>query len=163
VGGIINRLEPVYLSPNFILLLTNGTVADREEPESSAAIKWLFFRCVLARRFSATVLGGDSIREEGATLGYTTIPSNIVLKPLVEKLSIRKGWIPIPELERSLKKLSALILIAHELSNADAGYGNATLLRLLNEEPGRVLVRMANKNQVYPKRLLSYLDAWNDG
>jgi hypothetical protein len=162
VYQILNRLEPVYLSPNFILLLTNGTVADRDEPESSAAIKWLFFRCVLARRFSATVLSGDSVRE-GVMLGYTTIPSNIVLKPLVEKLDTRKGWVPIPELATTLKKLSALILTARELSNADAGYGNAMLLRLLNEEPGRVLVRMTNRNQAYPKRLLSYLDTWNDG
>ncbi|MGQ9719410.1 MAG: hypothetical protein ACUVWK_06215 [Nitrososphaerales archaeon] len=163
VYKILHRVEPIYLSPNFILLLTAGTVAERDEPESSAAIKWLFLRCVLARLFSATVLGGDSIKEEGATLGYTTLPSNIVLKPLVEKLNIRKGWIPIPSLERVLKKLSALILTARELSKADAGFGNATLLRLLDEEPGRVLVRMTNKNQAYPKRLFSYLDAWSDG
>ncbi|MEM0287280.1 MAG: hypothetical protein QXG05_03790 [Nitrososphaerota archaeon] len=159
---ILNQVEPIYLSPNFILFLTSGTVAERDEPESSAEIKWLFFRCVLARLFSATVLGGDSIREEGATLGYTTLPSNIVLRSLEEKLG-RKGWIPIPNLEKSLKKLSALILVERELSKADAGYGNATLLRLLDEEPGRVLVRMTSRNQAYPKRLLSYLDAWNGG
>jgi hypothetical protein len=163
VRRTLNRLEPVYLSPNFILLLTSGTVADRDEPGSSVAIKWLFFRCVLARLFCATVVSGDSMREGGATLGYTVVPSNIVLGPLVGKLGARKGWIPIPQLEGALKKLSALILTARELSNADAGYGSATLLRLLGEEPGRVLIRMTNRSQVYPKRLISYLDAWNHG
>jgi len=162
VYKILIRLEPFYLSPNFVLLLTNGTVADRDEPESSVAIKWTFFRCILARLFSATVLGGDSIREEGATLGYTTVPSNIVLKPLTKKLNSAGGWIPIPNLERALKKLSALILAARELSNADAGYGKSTLLHLLDEEPGRILVRMTNRNRAYPKRFISYLDAWND-
>ena len=163
VYEILNRLEPIYLSPNFILLLTTGTVENQDEPESSAAIKWLFFRCVLARLFSATVLADDSIREEGATLGYTTFPLNITLRSLGKKLGVQKGWISIPNLERALKKLSALILVSHELSNEQADYGNATLLRLLDEEPGRVLVRVTNKNQAYPKKVISYLDAWNDG
>ena len=159
----INPMEPIYLSPNFILLLTNGTVADRDEPESSAAVKWLFLRCLLAWLFNATVLGGDLVREEEAMLGYTTIPSNIVLKPLASKFNTKKGWIIIPELENSLKKLSALILVARELLNSDAGYGNTTLLRLLNEEPGRVLIRATSRKQANPKKILSYLDIWEDG
>jgi len=162
VYEILNRLEPVYLSPNFILLLTTGTVKDQNEPESSAAIKWLFFRCMLARLFSATVLEGELIKEEDATLGYTIFPSNIVLKSLGEKVGVRKGWIPIPHIERALKKLSALILVSHELSREQADYGSATLLRLLDEEPGRVLVRVMNKKQAYPKKVISYLDAWSD-
>jgi len=164
VLAILNRVEPVYLSPNFIMLFTSGTVADREEPESSTAIKWTFFRCILARLFSATVIsGGSSIAEERITLGYTTVPSNAILTTLAERLNSRRGWIPIPELERATKKLSALFLIVRELSSADADYGNSTLLRLLDEEPGRILVRMTSnrKRQVSPKRLIGLLDTWN--
>lgn len=161
----LNQLEPIYLSPNFILLITPGTVANREEPESSTAIKWTFFRCVLARLFSATVLSGDtSIVEDRATLGYTVVPSNVILKTLAKKLNARKGWIPISELDRAMIKLSALILIARELSSEKADYGKATLLRLLDEEPGRVLVRIISnmRRQAFPQRLITYLDAWNN-
>jgi hypothetical protein len=157
---IINRMSPIYISPNFILVLASGTVADRDENQSSAAIKWAFFRCVLARLFYATVLSADAIRMEDM-LGYTTLPSSIILRPLTEKLGARDMWIPIPKLEMALRRLSALILIGRELSSADASYGNATLLRLLIEEPGRVLMRMTNKNPAYPKKLVSYLDAWS--
>jgi len=166
VYAILNRLEPIYLSPNFILLLTTGTVADRDEPESSRAIKWTFFRCILARIFSATVLASDSPAVDGrTTLGYTTVPSNIILSILAKKLNARKGWIPISELERAMIRLGALILTARELSSWEADYGNATLLRLLDEEPGRILVRLTSnrRNQAYPKRLIVYLDAWNYG
>lgn len=160
VYQILNRFEPVYLSPNFLLFLTRDTVADSKEPESSAAIKWLFVRLLLARRFLATVLTDDSVRQEGAMLGYTMVPANIVLKSLDQKIG-RKGWVPIPELDMALKRLAALFLIARELSNADASYGNATLLRLLKEEPGRVLVRITNGNKSYPRKVLPYLEILN--
>ena len=47
------------------------------------------------------------------------------------KLTAKKGWIDIPDLEQATKKLSALVLIAHELSNSKADYGKSTLLHLL--------------------------------
>jgi hypothetical protein len=163
VRQYINRVEPVYLSPNFIVLITNSTVANRDEPESSAAIKWLFFKLLLARLFLATVRDDESVKERGSILGYVRIPTNLVLKPLAEKFNTRQGWIPISELEMSLRRLAALILTARELSNEKADYGNSTLLRLLNEEPGRVLVRLTNRTKVRPNRLLYYLDTWYSG
>ena len=162
----LNQMDPVYLSPNYVVLLIGRTPIDKDEPESSAAIKWTFFQCVLARLFSATVLPADSFNVmEDATLGYTKVPSHIVLKTLAEKLNARKGWIPIPELERTMTKLSGLILTSQQLFDAKADYGNSTLLRLLHEESGRVLVRMNRKGgvQAYPRRLISFLDAWNTG
>jgi len=160
----LNRLEPVYISPNFILVLTRGTVAEKGEPESSAEVKWTLFRSLLARMFSATVVSKNFIAAETASLGYTPISSNIILKPMAEKLNARKGWITIPELEGSIRRLSSLVLIARELSNAGADYGRATLLRLLNEEPGRVLYRMTSKSgQKIPKKLIDLLDVWYYG
>lgn len=54
-------------------------------------------------------------------------------------------------------------MIARELSSANADYGNSTLLRLLDEEPGRILVRMTSnrKRRVSSKRLIGLLDIWN--
>ena len=34
----LSQIEPIYISPNFILILTRGTVAEKDEPESSAEI-----------------------------------------------------------------------------------------------------------------------------
>jgi hypothetical protein len=164
IFAVLNQFESIYLSPNFIILLTSGTVANKEEPESSAAIKWTFFRCILARLFSAAVNAVDtSIAEEQVALGYTVVPSNVVLKTLAERLNARKGWISISELERAMIKLSAIILASQELSSEKADYGNSTLLRLLDEEPGRVLIRMISnmRRQVFPKKLITYLDIWN--
>jgi hypothetical protein len=59
-----------------------------------------------------------------------------------------------------MKRLAALILVARELTNLQAGYGNATLLSVLNEEPGRIVARAMDKNQVLPKRLIRLLDTW---
>src|SRR3989337_2837962 len=152
----LNQLEPIYLSPNFILILTRGTVAEKEEPESSAEIKWTLFRSLLARLFCATVVPENFKISEKASLGYTTISSSLNLKIMAEKLNARKGWIDIPDLERSIRKLSALLLIAHELSNVKADYGRSTLLRLLKEEPGRVLYRFTSKSAEAPiKKLIN--------
>lgn len=161
IYSFLNQLEPIYLSPNFILILTRGTVAEKEEPESSVEIKWTLFRSLLARLFWATVIPENSKISEKASLGYTPISSSLNLKPMAEKLNARKGWIAIPELERSIRKLSALLLIARSLSNANADYGRATLLRLLKEEPGRVLHRFTSKgNEVSSKKLIALLDVW---
>jgi len=52
-------------------------------------------------------------------------------------------------------------LIARELSNSGADYGKATLLRLLKEEPGRVLNRITLKSGGTPnKKLINSLNAW---
>jgi hypothetical protein len=157
----LNQLEPIYLSPNFILILTRGTVAEKEEPESSAEIKWTLFRSLLARLFCATVIPENFKISEKASLGYTPISSSLNLKTMAEKLNARKGWIDIPDLERSIRKLSALLLIAHELSNVKADYGRSTLLRLLKEEPGRVLYRLTSKSAEAPlKKLINLLNIW---
>ena len=157
----LNQLEPIYLSPNFILILTRGTMAEKEEPESSAEIKWTLFRSLLARLFCATVVPENFKFSEKASLGYTPISSCLNLKIMAEKLNARKGWIDIPDLERSIRKLSALLLIAHELSNVKADYGRCTLLRLLKEEPGRVLYRLTSKNAEAPlKKLINLLNIW---
>jgi hypothetical protein len=155
------QLEPIYLSPNFILILLSGTVAEKEETESSAEIKWTLFRSLLARLFCATVVPENFKISEKASLGYTPISSSLNLKSMAEKLNARKGWIDIPDLERSIRKLSALLLIAHELSNAKADYGRSTLLRLLKEEPGRVLYRFTSKSAEAPiKKLINLLNIW---
>jgi hypothetical protein len=164
VLATLNQLEPIYLSPNFILVLTRGTVAEKNEPGSSAAIKWTLFRCLLARLFTATVIPEEFTVAEKVSLGYTPLPSDIILRTMEEKLNARKGWITIPELERSIRRLSALVLIARELSYGKADYGRATLLRLLKEEPGRVLHRMTSKTgQIWPKKLIDLLDTWYYG
>ena len=144
----LNQLEPIYLSPNFILILTRGTVAEKEESESSAEIKWTLFRCLLAKLFCATVVPENFKISEKAILGYTPISSSLNLKTMAEKLNARKGWIDIPDLDRSIRKLSALLLIAYELSNVKADYGRSTLLRLLKEEPGRGAVSTYVKKHI---------------
>jgi hypothetical protein len=161
---LLNQLQPIYISPNFILVVTGGTVADKDEPESSAAIKWSLFQCLLARLFSATVVPEDFYIVKKMSLGYTPIPPNVVLKPLSTKLEAKGGWITIPNLEYSIRRLSALILVARELSKKKADYGKATLLRLLGEEPGRVLHRMTSKSdQKLPTKLIYLLDIWYYG
>jgi hypothetical protein len=104
----------------------------------------------------------ETFRNSGRiNLGYTTVPTNLNLRPLAEKLNAKNGWIDISDIEQSIRKLSALILIDNELSTLDAGYGKATLLRLLKEEPGRVLNRAVTRsNGVLSKKLINNLDAW---
>lgn len=161
VYKFLRQLEPVYLSPNFILILTRGTVAEKGEPESSSEIKWTLFRSLLARLFWATVIPENCKISEEVSLGYTPVSSNLNLKPMAEKLNARRGWITIPDLDRSIRKLSALLLIARELSNANADYGKATLLRLLKDNPGRVLHRLTSKgDKGLPKKLIALLDIW---
>jgi hypothetical protein len=161
VYKFLNQLEPIYLSPNFILILTRGTVAEKEEPESSVEIRWTLFRSLLARLFLATVIPEGFRMSEKANLGYTPISSNLNLKPMADKLNSKKGWIAIPELEGSIRKLSALLLIARELSDAKADYGKATLLRLLVEEPGRIFHRLTSKgSRESPEKLIDLLDIW---
>lgn len=161
---LLNQLQPIYISPNFILVITSGTVAERDEPESSAAIKWTLFQILLAGIFSATVVPEDYFIAEKVSLGYTPIPSNVILQPLSKKLEAQEGWVSIPKLECSTRRLSALVLIARELSQAKADYGRSTLLRLLNEEPGRVLHRMTSKSdQKLPTKLIHVLDIWYYG
>ena len=160
----LNRLQPVYISPNFVLILTNGTVARRDEPASSAEIKWALFRSVLAKLFSAAILSENQSAPGESILGYTPVPANITLRILAEKLCARSGWIAIPELDDAIVKLSALILVARELSSAEVGYGSATLLRLLDEEPGRVLIRLSTSSrQVYMRKMIDLLDTWTHG
>ena len=157
----LSQIEPIYISPNFILILTRGTVAEKDEPESSAEIKWTLFRTLLSRLFYATVVPESFKTLEKASLGYTPISSNLNLKPMAIKLNAKKGWIDIPDLEQATKKLSALVLIAHELSNSKADYGKSTLLHLLKEEPGRVLNRVTLKGGGVPnKKLINSLNAW---
>jgi len=161
VNKFLNPLEFVYLSPNFLLVLTKGTVAEKEEPESSSEIKWTLFRSLLARLFYATVVPANFEISEKASLGYTPLSSNLNLRTMVEKLNAKRGWIDIPDVERSIRKLSSLILIARELSNAKADYGRATLLHLLKEEPGKVLHRLTSKSkETPPKKLINLLDIW---
>jgi hypothetical protein len=162
VDKSLSQIEPVYISPNFILLLTRRTVAsNKDETVSVTEIKWTYLRFLLARIFHANVQSEVSRNFEHLSLGYTTIPTNLNLRPLSEKLNAENGWIDIPDIEESIRKLSALILIDNELSALDAGYGKATLLRLLNEEPGRVLNRAMVRNKgVFPKKLINNLDAW---
>ena len=157
----LSQIEPIYISPNFILILTRGTVAEKDEPESSAEIKWTLFRTILSRLFYATVVPESFKTLEKVSLGYTPISSNPNLKPMAIKLTAKKGWIDIPDLEQATKKLSALVLIAHELSNSKADYGKSTLLHLLKEEPGRVLNRVTLKGGGVPnKKLINSLNAW---
>jgi hypothetical protein len=164
VYELLNQLQPIYISPNFILVVTDGTVAERDEPESSVAIKWTLFQSLLAKLFFATVVPEEFYITEKVSQGYTPIPSNIILKPLVTKLGARRGWITIPKLEQSIRRLSGLILVGRELSREQVDYGRATLLRLLNEEPGRVLHRMTSKSNVkVPTKLIHLLDIWYFG
>jgi hypothetical protein len=157
----LNQIEPIYISPNFILILTRGTVAEKEEPESSAEIKWTLFRTLLARLFNAAVVPENFKISDKTSLGYTPVSPNLNLKPVALKLNAKKGWIDIPDLEQSIKKLSALLLIAHELSNSKADYGKSTLLRLIREEPGRVLNRLTLKGGRIPsKKLINSLNTW---
>ncbi len=161
VDKFLSQIEPIYISPNFILFLTKRTVANKDEPVSSAEIKWTYLRCLLARLFHATVHSEKSRNPSGTNLGYTMVPTNLNLRPLSEKLNAKNGWIDISDIEQSIKKLSALILIDNELTTLNAGYGKATLLRLLNEEPGRVLNRTVTKNNgAISKKLIKNLDAW---
>jgi hypothetical protein len=162
VNVILYRVEPIYISPNYILLLASGSLGKEGEPESSEAIRWVLFRCILARLFHATILDADSpFVEEGINLGYTTMPANVSLKRLAQKLNTRKGWIAISELESASRKLSALMLLSRELYYSDADYGASTLLRLIDEEAGKTLVRIAPKgNAKILKKVISYLDAW---
>jgi hypothetical protein len=162
VDKFLNQAELIYIAPNFMLLLTEGTIASKDEPESSTEIKWMYLRGLIARLFHATVhseIPNDSYR---TSLGYIMVPTNLNLRPLSEKLSAKNGWIDIPDIEQAIKKLSALMLIEKELSISKAGYGRSTLLRLLQEEPGRVLNRaMTKDNKIFCKRLIiKYLDIW---
>jgi len=159
VNEIINQVKPIYITPNYILLLTSSSVKEGDEPDTATEVRWLFFRCLLAYIFKAAVISGKDLREE-AIVGYTLFPSNIALRSLGQKLNVKNGWIPISRLEESMKRLAALILVARELTNLQAGYGNATLLSVLNEEPGRIVARAMDKNQVLPKRLIRLLDTW---
>ena len=161
IDKLLNKTGCVYISPNFMLLLTEGTVAQKDEPDSSVEIKWTYLRCLIARLFHATV-HSEIFRDPYRTsLGSTIVPTNLNLRLLSEKLSAKNGWIDIPDAEQAIKKLSALILIEKELSST-AGYGKSTLLRLLQEEPGRVLNRAITKNnKVNYKKLIKYLDIWH--
>ena len=164
VGKFLSQVEPIYISPNFLLILTRGTVAEKDEPESSVEIKWTLFRSLLAKLFCAAVIPENFKISEKAILGYTPISSKLNLMPMAKKLDARKGWIDIPDLERSIRKLSALLLIARELSNAKSDYGKATLLRLLKEEPGKVLHRLTSKSTgTSPKKLINLLNIWYYG
>jgi hypothetical protein len=144
-----------------MLILTRGSVAEKEEPESSAEIKWLYFRTILARMFNAAIIPETHKNSEKYWIGYTPIPSNLNLKTLTTKLNSKRGWIDIPDLDHTIRKLSALLVVARELSNSKADYGKGTLLRLLNEEPGRILNRIAVKNGIVTsKKLLNSLNIW---
>lgn len=157
----LNQVEPIYLSPNYMLILTRGSVAEKEEPESSAEIKWLYFRTLLARMFNAAIIPETHKNSEKCWIGYTPVPSNLNLKTLTTKLNSKRGWIDIPDLDYTIRKLSALLVVARELSNSKADYGKGTLLRLLNEEPGRILNRIAVKNGIVTsKKLLNSLNIW---
>ena len=162
IDKLLNKTGCVYISPNFMLLLTEGTVAQKDEPDSSAEIKWTYLRCLIARLFHATV-HSEIFRDPYRTsLGHTIVPTNLNLRLLSEKLSAKNGWIDIPDVEQAIKKLSALILIEKELSST-AKYSKSTLLRLLHEEPGRVLNRAITKNnKVNYKKLIKYLDIWHN-
>jgi len=160
VDKVLNQIEPLYISPNFILLLTRGTVASKEEQVSVTEIKWTYLRFLLARMFHANVQSETSINLNHS-LGYTTLPTYLNLRPLSEKLGAKNGWIAIPNIEDVIKKLSALILIDKELSVIKADYGKATLLRLLNEEPGRVLNRaMVRHKGPLSKKLINSVEVW---
>lgn len=159
VNESLHRVRPIYISPNFIVFIVQD-IAEQDEPESSIEIKLLFIRCLLARMFYAVVLDGEGIRQEDVLLGYTTLPHNISLRSLVKRMGARKGWVPIPQLAESLKRLSALVLIREELLRLEADYGKSALLRLIDEEPGRVLVRATSKGSGIPKKLITYLEMW---
>jgi transcriptional regulator with XRE-family HTH domain len=160
VDKSLNQVELVYIAPNFMLLLTEGTVAQKDEPVVSTEIKWTYLRCLLARIFHATVHSEVFRDPHRTSLGHTMVLANLNLRPLSKKLNTKNGWIDIPDVEQAIKKLSALILIEKELS-ANAGYGKSTLLRLLHEEPGRVLHRaMTKNNKVNSRKLIKYLDIW---
>lgn len=156
VNETLAGLVPVYVSPNYLLLLTKRTLDD-SEPELSKEIIRTFIRSILARLFFATVLDEHSMLT-GNNAGYTTISSNPALQTLGDKLKAKQGWIPVSALDHALKKLAALVLIRSELARGEVDYGRASLLRLVKEDPGRVLVRMTSKGQRFSRDMLKYLD-----
>ncbi len=158
VNEEITNAVPMYISPNYLMMMTRRSIdSEVKEPQSSIAIRKLFIRCLLSRIFSATVLDENDLGQ-GKYVGYTTTPSQSSLRAMSEKFNGQNGWIKITELDKTLKWLSALFLISVQLSRLKVDYGRSTILRILEEQPGKLLVRINNQGARWSGDLLKYLD-----
>lgn len=161
VNEEITNAVPMYISPNYLMMMTRRSIdSEVKEPQSSIAIRKLFIRCLLSRIFSATVLDENDLGQ-GKYVGYTTMPSQSSLRAMSEKINGQNGWIEITELDKTLKWLSALLLISVQLSRLKVDYGRSTILRILEEQPGKLLVRINNQGMRWSGDLLKYLDIIN--
>jgi hypothetical protein len=158
------KLRPAYYSPNYILMIIGGAVSPKEEPRSATEIRLLFLRCIIARLFNATVLPEGEHTGLERKKGYTTLPTNLAIKSLAERLGSDEGWVTIVGLEKALYTLSALIALDEYLEKPERTYGRDSLIKLLKEPPGRVVAKVMQTREArsLPK-IVGYLDAWVEG
>ena len=157
------KLRPAYYSPNYILMIIGGGVSPKEEPRSATEIRLLFLRCIIARLFNATVLPEGEHTGLERRKGYTTLPTNLAIKSLAERLGSDEGWVTIVGLEKALYTLSALIALDEYLEKPEQTYGRDSLIKLLKEPPGRVVAKVMQPRKRSLPKIVGYLDAWVEG
>lgn len=152
----------MYYSPNYILFLLKADVSPREEAESVSEIRLLFLRCLLARLFHASVVDEASLGDISRRIGYTPLPRSLALRPLQDRLGAREGWITIEGLGVALHKLSALLLLDQYMHNRDYAYSRDNLIKIIYEEPGKILARISSKESFFIGiEVLRWLEKWN--
>jgi hypothetical protein len=165
--GLMRRVQPVCYTGNYVLIFTERIQAWGEG--ATAQLKWLLYRTILAKLFLATVFDvTTSVVLNESKKGYTKFPPDVLFKDYSRKLSVKEGWVAIDGLENSLTKLCSLVLVERLLSMAKADYGKDTLLRILSEEPGKVVARYVQhsdpeKSSKYMRQLIHALELWSDG
>ncbi|MGQ9720265.1 MAG: HD domain-containing protein [Candidatus Jordarchaeum sp.] len=156
---VVENAMPVFISPNFMMILLSNEIRDYKESDTSAKLRQVFIGTVLGKVFQSCVSIMDDVNEliifTRAPEGYLQIPRSSTISDLLSRYGIdpgKTGWLAIQHVETVLQKFSAMILIEKMLRDYEADYGRNTLLKISETIPGEILNRLTQSKRRKIKR-----------
>jgi len=150
---MLRRSYPIILASNYVLIVLDRPLGPKNESHSASLIRTIFVASAIAKAFLANVmLTYDPYAPifQHSSNGYVSFPTALSIRPLLEKLQIRSGYIEIKKIDEVLKRLASLLRVEEEIVKVNADYGRSTLLRVATELPGRVIQRYFNEKKHLP-------------
>lgn len=168
-AGVAEASAPVFITPNFIMILLHGEIKEGKESDAAAKLRQIFVGALLGKVFQSCV---SIIDDVNAVItfsepfgGYLRIPRSAAISHLLSSLGVdpeRTGWLAIQRIDTVLRKLSAMILVERILKNYNVDYGENTLLKVSKTIPGEILNRVTQGGKhVKKENLISMINYLN--